>query len=121
MLILLASQAGLGSFLINTIVMSLVLLGAAYLLSGVTINSFTSAVIVAVVLGLLNATIGRFMHFIFTPITWLTLGIFSFVIDALVLRLTAYFLKGFQIKSFGWAFLLAIFVSLANVLLHFQG
>lgn len=119
-LLLFMAQAGLGSFLINVLLMSLVLMGAAYLLNGVEIEDFTRAVIVAVVLALLNATLGSFLDFITTPLRWITLGLFSLVVDAVVLMTAAYFLKGFTIKNFSWALLMAIFVSIANVFLHFS-
>ncbi|MEL6972829.1 MAG: phage holin family protein [Bacteroidota bacterium] len=118
-LILLAAQAGLGSFMVNVLLMSLVLMGAAYLLSGVEIEDFTRAIIVAIVLAVLNATLGRFLNFVTTPIRWITLGLFSLVVDAVVLMIAAHFLKGFTIKNFSWALLMAIFVAIANVFLHF--
>jgi putative membrane protein len=117
-LLLMLVQAGLGSFLIKILLMALVLMGSAYLLSGVVIEDFTRAVIVAFVLAILNATIGQFLNFITTPLRWITLGLFSLVVDAVVLMIAAYFLKGFTIKSFSWALLMAIFVAVANVFLH---
>lgn len=120
MLLLLITQAGLGSFMVNTLIMALVLMGAAYLLNGVNLSDFTRAVIVAVVLGILNATIGKFLYVLSTPIRWITLGFFSLVVDAVVLMIAAHFLKGFEIKNFSWALIMAIFVALANVFLHFN-
>lgn len=119
-LTLLAVQAGLGSFLINVLIMSLVLMGAAYLLNGVVIEDFTRAIIVAILLAILNATLGRFLDFVTTPLRWITLGLFSLVVDAVILMTAAYFLKGFTIKNFSWALLMAIFVAIANVFLHFS-
>ena len=120
MLLLLVAQAGLGSFMVKTLLMALVLMGAAYLLTGVDIEDFTRAVIVAFVLAILNATLGKFLYFISTPLRWITLGLFSVVVDAVVLMIAAHFLKGFSIKNFSWAVLMAIFVALANVFLHFN-
>lgn len=115
-----AVQAGMGSFLVNVLLMSLVLMGTAYLLNGVEIEDFTRAVLVAVVLAVLNATLGKFLDFVTTPLRWITLGLFSVVVDAVVLMIAAYFLKGFTIKNFSWALLMAIFVAIANVFLHFS-
>lgn len=120
MILLFAVQAGLGSFMIKILLMGFVLMGAAYLLNGVEIEDFTRALIVAFVLGILNTTIGSFLHFVTTPLRWITLGFFSFVIDGVVLMIAAHFLKGFSIKSFSWAILMAIFVAIANVFLHFN-
>lgn len=119
-MLLLAVQAGFGGFIIKTLMMALVLMGAAYLLSGVEIKDFTRAIILAIVLSLLNATIGRLLDFITTPLRWLTLGLFSIIVDAVVLMIAAHFLKGFTIKNLSWAILMAVLVSLANVILHFE-
>ena len=100
MLLLFVAQAGLGSFLVKILLMGLVLMGAAYLLTGVDIEDFTRALIVAFVLGILNATLGKFLYFITTPLRWITLGIFSLAVDAIVLMIAAHFLKGFNIKNF---------------------
>ena len=117
-LLLEATQAGLGSFLINAALMALVLMVGAYLLSGIEVESFGKAFIAAVILALLNATIGRFLDFVTTPLRWITLGLFSWIVDAMVLMMAAWFMKGFTIKSFSWALLLSVFVALANLLLH---
>ena len=87
-------------------------------MKGVEIKDFTRAIIIAIILSFLNATIGNFLDFITTPLRWLTLGIFSFVIDAMVLLVAAQFMKGFTIKSFGTAFVLAIVLSIFNAVLH---
>lgn len=117
-MLLLVIQMGLGSFFIKTIIMAAVLLGAAHFLNGVTVENFTKAIIIAVVLAFLNATMGNFLHFMTAPLRWITLGLFSLVVDAVVLMSTAYFLKGFTIKNFSWALLLAAFVAVANLILH---
>ncbi len=117
-MLLLVVQMGLGSFLVKIIIMAVVLLGAAHFLNGVTVENFTKAVIIAVVLSFLNTTLGSFLHFITTPLRWITLGFFSLVVDAVVLMATAYFLKGFTIKNLSWAILLAAFVAVANMILH---
>lgn len=100
--------------------MALVLMGSAYLLEGIKIEDFTRALIVAFVLAILNATLGRILDTITAPLRWITLGLFSLVVDAAILMIAAYFLKGFTIKNFSWALLMAIFVAIANVFLHFN-
>ena len=120
MLLLFAMKAGLSSFIVKTIVMAVVLMASAYFLNGVKIEDFTRAILVALLLSILNSTIGQVLDFVTTPLRWITLGFFSLIVDALVLQLTAYFLKGFTIKGFSWALLMAIFVAIANVFLHFE-
>jgi putative membrane protein len=60
------------------------------------------------------------LDFVTTPLRWLTLGLFSIIVDAVVLMIAAHFLKGFTIKNLSWAILMAVIVSLANVILHFN-
>ena len=76
----------------------------ARLLRGVEVQDFTRAVIVAIVLALLNATIGEF----------LTLGLVVLVVNAVVLMIADYFLKGLKIQNFWYAVALGLIVSIAN-------
>lgn len=109
-------QAGLGTWILHILINALVLMATAYLLSGVTISDFTRALILAVVLALLNSTLGVVLDFISTPIRWLTLGLFSIVVDAIVLKVADYFMKGFSIKSFSWALVMAVVLAIFNTL-----
>lgn len=104
--------------MLKLLVNALVLMGAAYLLSGIEIKDFSRAIILALVLALLNATLGAVLDFVTTPLRWLTLGLFSLVIDALVIKVADYFMRGFAVRSFGWALLLAAFLAIVNAILH---
>ena len=108
-----------GGMLFSWIINALVLMGGAYLLKGIQIQDFVRALIVAAVLGVLNLTLGALLYFLTTPVRWITLGLFSLVVDAIVIMVADYFLKGFTVKSFGWALLLAVFMAIANSILHF--
>ncbi len=110
-------QGGLGGFLIRLLVNALIIMGAAYLLKGVEVKDFSRAVILAVLLAVLNSTIGAILSFITAPINWITLGLFSLIVDAAVIRIADYFMKGFNTRSFGWALLLALVLAVANALL----
>lgn len=92
-------------------------LGSRYL-EGVKVTDFTRAVIVGVVVALLNVTIGSLLDFISTPIRFLTLGLFSLVVDAFVLMMADYFLKGLTIKNFWYAAALAAIISVVNTVAH---
>jgi putative membrane protein len=81
------------------------LLLVAYLYSGVQVTSFTSALLAAFVLGLLNIVVRPVLVLLTLPVTILTLGLFLFVINALVFWLAATLLDGFQVNGF-WASLL---------------
>lgn len=111
-------HAGAGDFLLKILVNALVLMGGAYLLRGVTIQSFGTALLLAVVLALLNATVGSILDFVTAPINFITLGLFSLVIDAFIIKIADWFLTGFRVKGFLWALLLAAIVAIANALLH---
>ena len=90
------------------------LLIGAKILRGVEINSFGRALIVAVVVGLLNLTLGAVLNFVTTPIRWLTLGLFSFVVSAIIILIADRLLKGFEVKGFFWAIALAVIVSIIS-------
>ncbi len=89
----------------------------AQLLSGVEIQGFTRGVLLAAVFGLLSATVGEVLDFLATPLNWLTLGLFHLVIDALLIMLADWLLKGVRVRSFWWALALAAVVALVNSLL----
>ena len=110
------SQASLGTWVLHILINAASLMAAAYLLSGVTLPDFTKALILAVVLALLNSTLGVALDFISTPLRWLTIGLFSLVVDAIVLKVADYFMKGFSLKSFGWALAMAAVVAIFNTL-----
>ena len=86
----------------------------ARLLKGVEVQDFTRAIIVAIVVAVLNATIGKFLHWVTYPLRFFTLGLIILVVNALVLMIADYFLKGLKIKNFWYAAALALIVSVAN-------
>jgi putative membrane protein len=93
---------------------ALSLLALPYLISAVAIDGFGTALVVALVLGLLNAVIRPVLIVLTLPINILTLGLFTFVINGLMFWLVARFIEGFAITSFGWAILAAIVYSLIS-------
>ena len=76
------------------------LLFVAYVYSGVTVTSFTSAMLAALVIGLLNTVVRPMLVVLTLPVTILTLGLFLFVINALVFWAAAAVLDGFQVRDF---------------------
>ena len=83
-------------------------LGAKFL-RGVTITDFVHAIIVALVIGLLNVTLGVFLKIITLGI--LSLGVFTLLLDAILIQVADYFLKGLEVKNFWWALALAVIVA----------
>jgi len=105
------------SFLIQIILNALALLLGASLIKGVQVKNFVSAIIVAIVLAVLNATLGAVMDLISTPLRWLTLGLFAFIVDAVVILLTAHYMKNFRVDGFISAVYLAVALSIFNLIL----
>ncbi len=95
------------------------LLLTAKLVPGFHIRSFRDALIAAVVIGLANIFIWPVLIFLTLPLNILTLGLFTFVINGVVLKICAGLLKGFDIDSWLSAIFGAIVLSLVGVLLHY--
>ena len=93
------------------------LLAGAYLLPGITVASFGSALIAALVLGLVNMLVKPVLVLLTLPITIVTLGLFLIVINALLFWFVGSVLKGFQVNGFWWAVGGAILYSIISGLL----
>jgi putative membrane protein len=86
-----------------------------YILSGVKIKSFLTALGVAILLALVNTFVKPILLFLTFPITLLTFGLFILVINALMLMLVDALMEGLEIKNFGWAFLYSLLLSVLNI------
>lgn len=103
--------------LINWILSALAVWVVARLLPGFHVSGATAALIAALVIGLVNATLGLLLKIVTFPLTILTLGIFWLVINALMLELASFLLSpAFRVDSFFAAFWGAIVLSLVNML-----
>lgn len=91
---------------------------AAYIVPGVLIT-LPGALIAAVVLGALNLFIRPLILILTLPITILTLGLFSFVINAFLVLVASYLVPGFIVTGFWTAFLFALVLSIVNWVFHF--
>lgn len=99
-------------FLLNGVAV----LATAYLLPGASVDTFWTALIVALVLALVNLFIKPVLIVLTIPITLFTLGLFLLVINALMIMLTDYLVSGFTVKNFWWALLFSLILSLINSL-----
>ena len=106
------------NIILNILVSSIAVLVTGRLLSGVTIDGFGTAIIVALVLGLVNAVLGPVLLFLTMPINVLTLGLFTFVIIGALVMLTAAMIPGFKVASFWWALGFAFVLALVNSAFH---
>ena len=95
---------------------SVIFLALANFLDGVTVDSWITAILAAVMLSLLNVVIKPIISLFALPVTMLTLGLFYFVINGLMIWLTSYFVAGFTLSSFGQAIFVSLVLSLVNAL-----
>ena len=102
--------------LINWLLSALAVWVVSRLIPGFHVSSIPAALIAALVIGFVNATLGLLLKIVTFPLTILTLGIFWFVINALMLELASAIVPGFRIDTFASAFWGAIVLSLVNML-----
>src|SRR5664279_250181 len=104
--------------LLNWLLSAISLLIVSYLIPGFYLHGFTAALIAALVIGLVNATLGLLLKIITLPLTFLTLGLFWWVINALMLMFASRLLTpNFVVTGFWPAFWGAIVLSLINMVL----
>lgn len=108
------------SILINWILSALAVFAAAYLLPGVHVESFTAALVAALVIGIFNAVLKPILLILTLPITIFSLGLFTFVIQALLIMLAANIVSGFSVDGFFWALVLSLVLAIINYFLHNQ-
>ena len=89
-------------------------LALAGFFKGFVIDSIFTALLAAVIFGILNTLVKPILVLLSLPITVLTLGIFYFLINGLILYMTSALVSGFTISSYGLAFLLSFIISLVN-------
>jgi putative membrane protein len=92
---------------------------AAYVIPGVTVSNFFSALWVALFLGIVNLLLRPLLILITLPINILTLGLFTFVINGLIILLASSVVKGFQVSGFWVAVLFSIVLSIINFFMNF--
>ena len=100
------------NFLLRLLITAAIAYGLSKILTGVHIADFKVALIFALVLALLNAIVKPLLILLTLPITIITLGIFLFVINALIILLAARVMDGIIIDGFWWALLFSIVLSI---------
>jgi putative membrane protein len=104
--------------LLNWVLSALSLLIVCHIVPGFQMASFGTALVASLVIGLFNATIGFLLKIVTFPLTIVTLGLFLFVVNALMLWWASKLVDGFHITSFGSALLGAIVLALVHVVLR---
>ena len=103
--------------IIKLLINALAIYLTAQVISGVQLDGLQAALIVALVLGIVNAVIRPILLFLTLPITLITLGLFTFVINAALVLLTSYLVDGFTVPSFWSALIFSIILSIVSSLL----
>jgi putative membrane protein len=101
------------TLLINSIVIFI----GSYIVKGVSLKNYWTALGVAVVLAILNLLIRPFIVLLTLPLNILTLGLFTLVINAWILMLADKLIDGFEMDGFGWAVLFGLVITVLNGLL----
>lgn len=104
--------------LISWVVITISILIVAQIVPGIRVAGLGSAIIAAAILGLLNALVKPILIILTLPLTILTLGLFLFILNALMFQLAGAVISGFQVDSFGAALLGSIVVSIIMYVLN---
>ena len=102
----------------NWFISALSLIIVAHVVSGFTVRSFGTALLASIVIGLVNATLGLVLKVITLPLTIVTFGLFIFVVNALMLLLTASIVPGFRVEGFLPALLGAVVLTIVGTVLR---
>lgn len=105
--------------LANWLLSAVALLIVSRVVTGFQVDTLGTALIAALVFGLLNATVGLLLKLVTLPMIVITFGIFLLVVNAVVLKLASGFVPGFHILSFGAAFWGAAVLALVQMLFRF--
>jgi putative membrane protein len=106
------------ALLVHWLISGVSLLIVAYILPGIQVRGFGTALIAAIVIGFINATLGFILKLLTLPLTLLTFGLFLLVINALMLQLASSLVPGFLVSGFWSAFFGAIVLSLVSMALR---
>ena len=103
--------------LLRWLILTVAIMAAAYLFEGIQVTGFGAALFAALILGILNAFFRPILLILTLPINVLTLGLFTFVINAFLLLLTSGVIGGLKVAGFGSALLGSLIISLVSWLL----
>ena len=103
--------------LLRWLILTVAIMVAAYFFSGIHVSGFGSALFAALILGILNAFFRPILFILTLPINVLTLGLFTFVINALLLMMTSGVIGGLVVEGFGSALFGSLIISLVSWLL----
>lgn len=108
------------NFLLKILVIAAVSFGLAKVLNGVHVSDFWTAIVFAFVLAVLNVIAKPILIILTLPVTLITLGLFLFVVNAIIVLLASKFVEGFSIDSFWWGLLFSLLLSLIMTIIDKQ-
>ena len=106
------------NFIIKTLIIAAAVVIASYFLPGVGVKRFTTALMVALVLSVLNYFVKPILVILTLPITIITLGLFLFIVNAIIILLAGKLVAGFRVDSLGWALLFSLLLSFFTYILE---
>ncbi len=105
-------------FIVQLLINTLSVMITGFLLqAGVKVDTFITALVVSVVLGVMNTFVKPIITILTLPINFLTLGLFSLIINGLMIMIVSGIVEGFEVTNFLWAVLFSIVLSLVNTVL----
>ena len=107
------------SIITRWLIITMAILVASRLVPGIEVDTLITAILAAAVLGLINVFIKPVLLILTLPLSILTLGVFTFFLNALMLELVAYFVSGFKVQSFLAAFLGSLIISIVTWLANY--
>jgi putative membrane protein len=102
------------AYVLSWLINAVAILIAAYLLPGINVSGFWAALVLALVLGIMNTILKPILIILTLPVNILTLGLFTFVINALLVLLAAAIVPGFAAAGFWWALLFSLVLSVIS-------
>jgi putative membrane protein len=102
------------NFIIRLLITAAVAYGLSMVLSGVHIPNFTDAIILVILLAILNAIVKPILVILTLPITIVTLGLFLFVINVIIISLADWLMDGVSIDGFWWTLLFSLLLSVIS-------
>lgn len=104
--------------LLRWLILTIAILAAAYVLKGIDVTGFVPALAAAALLGILNAFVRPLLLLLTLPLNILSLGLFTFVINAFLLKIASLVIEGFSVEGFLAALLGSLFISFVSALLN---
>lgn len=104
--------------ILKVLLTAIIVVVLAKILPGIFVDSYTRAIIVAVVLGLLRIFVKPLLIFFTLPLTIITLGLFLFVINAMIILLADKLIEGFAVAGFWYALLFSLLLSFSQSILY---